>query len=338
MKNAQTKRPTLEDVARVAGVSRSLASLALRGEPGVAARSRTAILEAARRLSYFPNVSARSLASASSKVLGLLIGTLKNPHHAAIAAKAADVGYREGYEVILSTVSLDGDQSFHAMQTLMATQIAGLMFVGVPLTDEQIAKIADEIPCATIGRNVSLPNMDAVYVDDEAGARLVVEHLVQLGHRRIAHLDGGRGAGAEERRMGYLAAMRENGLGSEALIVPGNYTSEGGEKAAAGLFLHADVPTAIFAANDYSAIGVLRVLLEKGLRVPQQVSLVGYDNSYLASNAPVGLTSVDQASAQLATEAVLRVITRIRETSLESKRIVTTPKLVVRQSIGRAPA
>lgn len=337
MKKAPTKRPTLEDVARAAGVSRSLASLALRGEPGVAPRSRTLILDAARRLSYFPNVSARSLASASSNVLGLLIGTLRNPHHAAIATKAADVGYREGYEVILSTVPPDRERAFHAMQSLMAMQIAGLMFVGVDLTDEQVASIADEIPCATIGRKVSLTNMDAVYADDEAGAHLVVDHLVGLGHRRIAHIDGGQGVGAEERRVGYLDAMRKNGLTANTLIVPGDYTSEGGEQAVIELLRHTERPTAIFAANDYSAVGALRVLLESGVRVPEEMSLVGYDNSYLAMNAPVRLTSVDQSSEQLATEAVLRVITRIKAQALEAKRIVSMPKLVARQSTGTAP-
>ena len=170
--------------------------------------------------------------------------------------------------------------------------------------------------------------------DDLAGAALAVAHLTSLGHERIAHIDGGRGAGAAERRRGYERAMERHGLGSQARVVPGSYTEDGGRQGVTALFTTGTPPTAIFAANDLAAIGTLSALAERGIGVPEDVSVVGYDNTALAGVRHINLTTVDQPRPEMGRTAVALLLERLDGQREAARHVLMPPSLVVRGSTG----
>jgi DNA-binding LacI/PurR family transcriptional regulator len=189
-----------------------------------------------------------------------------------------------------------------------------------------------------LNRDTSATCSDSVTNDNIAGASLAVEHLAGLGHTRIAHIDGGSGAGATVRREGYLRAMRQLGLGDNILTVEGAFTENSGYRAAREILRQSPLPTAIFAANDISAIGALKALEEAGLHTPADVSVVGYDNTSLAALPQISLTSVQQFGSdigRLGMECLFECIEGARSTPRHE---VVAPTLVVRSSTGPPPA
>jgi DNA-binding LacI/PurR family transcriptional regulator len=170
--------------------------------------------------------------------------------------------------------------------------------------------------------------VDVIRNDDSEGLRQAVDHLVALGHRQIAHIDGGRTPGSADRRRGYQEAMRTHGLAAEIRIVPGGPTDEDGAVAAHSLL--DDPPTAVTVFSDHAATGVLDVLRQAGLTVPGDVSVVGYDDSSLARLAHIDLTTVAQDSSTMTTLAVARAVDRIDGVPVEHRECVIPPRLVIR--------
>jgi DNA-binding LacI/PurR family transcriptional regulator len=175
--------------------------------------------------------------------------------------------------------------------------------------------------------------VDTINNDDHAGATLVVEHLVELGHRRIVHIDGGSGAGAKERKAGFTATMERHGLVPN--VVPGVFTEASGVDAAEMALKQDPSFTAVFAGNDMSALGALDALDAAGLAVPDDVSLVGYDNTFIAALRHIGLTTIDQGRDRIGRLAVEMLIERVEHGRTTARHITTPPTLVVRNTTAR---
>jgi DNA-binding LacI/PurR family transcriptional regulator len=189
------------------------------------------------------------------------------------------------------------------------------------------------VPIVSAGRSLSGSTLGSVSADDAEGARLAVQHLYDLGHRRIAHVDGGRGAGSAPRRAGYVAAMRSVGLADRVHVLTGDFTEEAGNRAGRRLLRDGEVPTGFFAANDLSAVGIIDALESAGLTVPEQASVVGYDNTAFAALNHIGLTTIDQPRNQMGRVAATMLLgTLTGETRLEH--ILMRPELVVRSTTG----
>ncbi|WP_432049133.1 LacI family DNA-binding transcriptional regulator, partial [Streptomyces asiaticus] len=174
-----------------------------------------------------------------------------------------------------------------------------------------------------------LPNVDIVAGDDELGARLATEHLIGLGHRHIAHI-AGQGVVGELRRRGFEAVMREHGLSGSATVEQGDLTEEGGYRATVRLLGAPHRPTAVFAFNDMAGVGVLSAAEELGLRVPGDLSLVGYDNTYLARLRHLWLTTVDNAGHDIGRRAARRLLDRIADPARPGEVALTAPVLEIR--------
>ena len=245
---------TLDDVAARAGVSRALVSMALHGSPRVAARSRERVLAAAEELGYRPNLNARRLASARTDTVGVPISDLHNPLFAEIldGLAAAMGGHPE--QLILASGFRDPARKAAAVESFLAHRVDAIVLIGTQMPSSQIHAYARLIPTVVVGRRIR--GVDSVTIDDQTGARLVTEHLISLGHRNVAHIDGGAGAGAAARRRAYADTMRAHGLQQHIQICSGEYTEEAGRSGFERLWSQSR-PTAIFAANDLCALGVL---------------------------------------------------------------------------------
>lgn len=326
------KRATIVDVAERAGVSKSLVSLVMSGSPRVGEESRRAVMQAATELGYRPNAIARSLVRQSSAVLGCVLSDLHNPFFADVADGIEEAAVKGGYRAILSAGFLDPEREAAAMETLLQLQADGLILLGPMMELSRIETAARQVPLVVVGLKTRVRTLDSVRNDDEAGAASVVDHLVELGHRRIAHVHAGSMGGAAGRRQGYEKAMVRHGLGAHVRSVRGAFTEAGGALAMRRIIESGDLPTAVFVANDLSAMGALEALAEAGLSVPDDVSLVGYDDIITSHSARVALTTVAQPSMAMGRAATELLIERLTSDRTEARHLVLAPRLVVRGS------
>ncbi|AHI01896.1 LacI family DNA-binding transcriptional regulator [Kutzneria albida] len=322
-------RPTMEDVAARAGVSRALVSLVMRGSPKVSEQRRQAVLLAAEELGYSPHAMARSLASATSTVLGAMVSDLHNAFFAEVVEGLEAAASAEGFDLILNTGGRSPSRERRAVDSLLSFRPAGIALLGPVVPASTIASAAAQAPTVLVSRASRLSTVDTVNDDGEAGSGLAVDHLVQLGHRAIAHLDGGNGSQSSLRRKGYVAAMQRNGL--QPLVIASEYTDTAGAKAIRALLERGEpLPTAIVAANDFNAVGAISALEDAGLRVPDDVSVVGYDNTSLAALRHVSLTTVDQPRNEMGRLAAEALLERVRGQRSEAMHRWLHPSLVVR--------
>ena len=224
---------TQHDVAVRAGVSRPLVSLVMRNSPHVSDQKREAVLRAASELGYRPNAHATQLASRRSMYLGVILAEVENPIFPQVLKSAEDVAESRGYAVLLSVSSLDAAVERSAVNRLLGHRVDGIVLAGTRLPAREVQALAATVPVVTVSRRVA--GVEAVSVDDRAGAEAAVKHLVTLGHRRVAHIDGGKGPGARLRRRGYEEVMTRSGLAAHLNVVPGDYSEAGGVAGAEGL-------------------------------------------------------------------------------------------------------
>jgi len=330
---SRMRHPTLDDVAGRAGVSRTLVSLTLRGLPGASEETSRAIHAATEELGYVPDAAARNLASQSSRAIGVFLRDLHNAFYVDVVDGLHSVMYEAGFNVMMAF----GDRlAFErsALETFRSHRMDGVVLMGPEVRASEIDEFARAVPTVVVGRPVRSTSVDMIVSDDRKGAVLAVEHLYDLGHRDIAHLDGGRvPGGGNTRRRGYVDAMRQLGLERNVRIAGGGFTLAHGADGVDAL-MRTGAPTAIFAVNDLSAIGAIGRLAELGIKTPDDVSVVGYDNSSLAGQRRVGLTSIDQPRLQIGELAASLLQERMAGRTSASRHLLA-PKLVQRESAVR---
>ncbi len=328
------RRVRLDDVAAAAGVSSATVSLVLRGVGGPSAATRQRVSEAATRLGYRPDRAASVLASRRSRLIGVALD-ISNPFHARLVRDVYGAAHRHGYHLILSTVAPGHDER-QAVETLLDSRCEALVLLGPTAPVAQVDRIAASVPVVLVGRHIDSTAVDVVRTDDGVAFEQAVGHLVGLGHRRIAHVDGGRGEVSVLRRRAYRAAMRRHGLGDQIRVVGGGDTEVAGA-AAAGPLRDGGLPTAVVAFNDRSAIGLVDALERAGVVVPAAVSVIGYDDSPVARLRSVDLTTVGQDTERLTEEAVLMLIERLEGGRTAPREVVVAPHLVVGSTTGPPP-
>jgi DNA-binding LacI/PurR family transcriptional regulator len=327
---SEDRRPTLADVAARAGVSKSLVSIVMRNEPGASAETRQRILDVADQLGYHPDSRARLLRSGRSRLLGVVFG-IQHAFHADLVTDLYTSARETGYELALSAVTPNRDEK-EAIAGLLQDRCEALILLGPQSPAARLAQLATRLPVIVLARGVRSAAVDVVRTADADGLRQAVDHLVQFGHRRITHIDGGQAPGAADRRRGYRDAMHRHGIDSEMRIIPGGLTEE--EGAAAARALLDDPPTAVTVFNDRCATGVLDVFRDEGLKVPDAVSVIGYDDSRLARLAHINLTTIAQDTTAITRLAVDRALDRIERSTITQREVVVPPHLVVRGTTG----
>ncbi|MBF6470943.1 MULTISPECIES: LacI family DNA-binding transcriptional regulator [Nocardia] len=326
-------RPTMEDVAARAGVSRALVSLVMRNSPKVSEHRRRAVLDAAKDLGYQPHIMARSLASRTSNIVGVLVSDLRNAFFADVVEGMDAAAQESGLELILNTGRRSAARERTALESLLSFRPGGVILLSPILPAAAIREASQQAPLVLVSRTSTVAGIDTVNDDGEAGAALAVDHLISLGHRRIVHLDGGGAFTAAPRRKGYRAAMQSHGL--EPMVVASEHTDSAGMAAVRrllNLFSRDNFPTALVCGNDFNAVGAMSALEEAGLRVPEDVSVVGYDNTSLAALRHVALTTIDQPRTQMGRLAIEALTERLRDGRTAPARRRVEPSLVVRST------
>ncbi|MEV5437101.1 LacI family DNA-binding transcriptional regulator [Streptomyces sp. NPDC052682] len=326
--------PTIRDVAERAGVSKSLVSLVLRGSDQVRPEKREAVLRAARELGYRPNAAARSLSEQRSRTVGVLLNDLRNPWFVDLLDGLNSLLHAAGLRMLLADARLNRRTGQDPADPFLDLRVDGLVVVGTLPDRAALGTVAERIPVVLAGgREQVPPGVDVVAGDDAQGARLVTEHLIGLGHRRVAHL-AGYGAVGDLRRRSFEAAMRARGLADEAVVEPSDMTEEGGYRTTVRLLSRPDRPTALFAVNDIAAVGALSAAEELGLRVPHDVSVVGYDNTSISRLRHLWLTTVDNASHEVGRRAARCLLDRFEHPGAEGGVHLAAPTLEIRGTTG----
>jgi DNA-binding LacI/PurR family transcriptional regulator len=337
-------RPTIRDVAERVGVSKSLVSLVLRGSPNVSPDRRAAVERAITELGYRRNAAARALREGSTRAIGVLLHDVRHPWFTDILDGLISVVEADGRHLVLSGGGrLDRRMDDSALRGFLELEVDGFILAGTQANSPVIGEIAGVVPTVTVGwRDIDLPRVDTVANDDLLGATLATRHLIELGHRQIAHISG-RVSGTSNvigrlRQQGYEDAMRAAGLGEHIRVEPGDFTEDAGYRATVRLLSSGRPPTAIFAVDDLTCLAAQSAAAEMNIAMPGRLSLVGYDNTYLARLRSIGMTSIDSAGFEAGRLAARTLLARIADPDRAAEVHLLTPTLQVRGSTAAPPA
>jgi len=325
---------TIADVARYAGVSVATVSHVMNRtrhvEPETAERVRAAIAA----LRYSPNSLARSLRRGETKTIGLLLPDNSNPFFASVARQIEDAGFVAGYTVILCNSDGSAEKEERYLSVLMAKQIDGLIFAGSSDHARVFSQLSAAVPAVLLDREIHSVNVDTVLVDHDHGGYLAGRHLVGLGHKRIGVIGGPRDSSSSPARLrGFVRALGEAGVELPAdAVVDSDYHFSGGRLAMERLLTQAPDITAVFACNDLMAMGAITALRSRGLRVPDDISMIGFDDIPYAVTTWPPLTTIAQPVEKIGTRAVSLLLERVAEPAAHSRREVLMPVLIERES------
>ena len=325
---------TMDEIAARAGVSRGAVSLALRRSSKISAKTTAHIFKVAQELGYRPNLNASRLASSDFSTIGLLASDLHNPIMADLLDGFALSDHEAGYETYLATGFNSADKERAAIDSFLSHRVKGVVLMGSLLENKEIVELSRSTATVVVGRRIE--GLDCVLVNDRAGGRLAAEHLLGLGHRQIAHIDGGKGAGATIRKNAFAGKVRKQS-GATLTLLHGDYSQESGYHGARSLLQLENRPTGIFAANDLMALGVLGAAREQGLMAGQDFSLVGFDDISLAAYDYVSLTTVSYSRNDMGKIARELLMRRCADPAIQAETVELQPSLIVRKSSSRLP-
>ena len=327
---------TIKDVAALAGISYTTVSHVLNKTRPVSEPVRLKVEEAIARLDYVPSAVARSLKAKSTATIGLLVANSLNPYFAELARGIEDYCERNNYCVILCNCDDDPDKQRSYLRVLLEKRVDGLVVASAGGNAGLASGLAGvRTPMVIVDRSLEGIDADLVRIDHEQGAYLATRHLLDLGHRAIACIGGPAITSvAHMRKAGYLRALSEAGVTpNDDWMIESDFSCTGGYEAA-GRLLSGDRPSAIFACNDMMGIGVLRAAAERHIRVPEQLSVIGFDDVQMSRYVYPALTTVGQSILQLGETAAQVLLRRIATPQQAVEQLIVAPNIVLRESTG----
>jgi LacI family transcriptional regulator len=337
---------TIKDIARELGISPSTVSRALKDHPDISPETKKAVNELAEKLNYQPNIVALNLRQSKTNTLGVIIPEIVHFFFSTVISGIEDVAYSAGYNVILTQSNESSQREMTDMKALFNSRVDGMLLSLSRETtnfDHIESMMAKGVPMVFFDRVYDHPNTSKVIVDDLSGAKEATLHLIEQGCKRIAHIEGSPNLEITKQRLeGYLDALKEKGIPVDKdLIIPCPDPSiEGGKIATEKILAMSNVPDGIFATNDPVAMGAMQAIRAKGLKIPQDIAVVGFSNWLFSSMTDPPLSSVDQPGFEMGREATKLLIRQIEIKSKEDidpkpeTKILKT-KLVIRESSSR---
>ncbi|MEU8147673.1 LacI family DNA-binding transcriptional regulator [Nonomuraea sp. NPDC048901] len=331
---------TIHDVAREADVSMSAVSKVVRDAYGVSPEMREKVTAAIEKLGYRPHAGARGMRG-RSYTIGVMLTELTSPFQPEIVQGITGELETSPFQEILIAGGTTPERHQRSIEALVDRQVDGLILIQPWTSQAWLEQLASRLPTVVIARHGHTSVYDTVVDDDHAGARLMVDHLVALGHRSIAHISAPSQDLPEPfilshtaRCQGYVKAMRRHGL--EPYVIESTYSEEGGYRAAAEALAGPTPPTAIFAGADIAALGVLRAAEERGIRVPEDLTVTGYDNIYVTTIGRISLTTIDQ-SGNLTGASSARLLLERLDGRTQPVNYVVAPRLMARHTSAPPP-
>jgi LacI family transcriptional regulator len=325
----------MRDVAERAGVSVTSVSHVINETRPVSYELRERVLAAMEELGYHPNRLARSLRSGKTHTIGTIVPDSADPFFAEVARGIEDTAFENGYSLILCNSDANLDKEAFYTDVLVEKQVDGILFLAAGGSTERILDLQQRgMPVVVVDRELPAVHVDSVVTDNAGGGWSATRHLIDLGHRRIGYIAGPSDLTLSEyRSTGYRKALEEAGIAvDENLVVRGAFDFESGYRAARQLLTNSQRPTAIFACNDLMAIGAICAAVELGLRVPEDLSVIGYDDVPLASYSNPPLTTIAQPIYDLGVVAASMLLERLHDPGRPARRIVLDVELQIRRS------
>jgi LacI family transcriptional regulator len=338
VKSVAAAKIDIRDVAARAGVSIATVSRAINHVPTVDPELAKRVREAAAELNYFPNTQARALVSGKSKLLGLIVSEITNPFFPELIQEFEQVAVERGYEILIASTNYDRKRMEQCARRMLERKVDGVAVMTFGIEDFLFERFAeDQIPVVFIDAAPERPMSSALAVDYRVGINEGVQHLAGLGHRRIGFITGPlRLRSAATRKAAFLSSLRSAGIKAEpAWIVEGEHTLESGRDAMVKILALPERPTAMMCSNDMTAIGVQHALFEAELRVPEDFSLIGFDDIHLAEYTIPPLTTVRMSCKDLALKAVNALVAHLQQDvrPADARKMIPT-RLIVRQTTG----
>ncbi len=333
MSDTGQKRTTIQDIANEAQVSISTVSRVLNGNVVVREDKRKAVLSAVKRLEYRPNIFAQGLASGQSMTIGVLTQQISSPFYDAILYGLLSGLRGTGYSPLIADGHMQMDKEQRAIETLMRRRVDGFIVLGPTSNADYLQALAERVPLVVIGRDVS--PIQCISMDNFGGGYTATRHLIDLGHRSIAHITGiPTHPDSIARCEGYKKALSEAGIEvDDSLIVEGQFSEQSGVLAAEMLMMRGRTFSAIFVSNDQMAYGVQLAFFRRGIRVPDDVSIIGYDDQTVSAYVIPPLTTMRQPADEIGRTAADAVLKLMKDEEIGEIRF--SADLIVRESTAR---
>ena len=336
------KKPVLMDIRTVAeraNVSIATVSRTINHVPTVNAKMAKRVWEAIRELNYFPNTQARALVSGRTRLLGLIVSEITNPFFPELIQGFEDIAVENGYEILVSSTNYDPRRMTLCIRRMIERKVEGVAVMTFGIEEPLLEQLAERnIPLVFVDQGPDRPGISLLKVDYHHGIRQGVQHLAALGHRNIAFISGPmRLHSAQSRLSAFSKSLNECGIAiNQEWIIEGDHTLEGGIAAADKLLGGPRLPTAVMCSNDMTAIGVLHKVYRAGLKVPNNLSIIGFDDIHMARVTIPPLTSIQMSRTELARAAVDSLRAHVESTTPHRESRIDT-RLVVRESTGYPP-
>ena len=337
------KKLTIKDIARVANVSHTTVSRAFNNKSRIRRETRERILDIAKELNYQPNFVARSLVMRRTKTLGLIITSIVNPFYNELAQGIEATARGLGYNIILCCTHSDLSIEKQCIDVLRSKGVDGIILTSAHIEDPNIGRLVEEgFPTILVNRRTYRPNVkervDYVGVDNVLGGFLAVEHLIRLGHKRIGLIGGSSDSSVGfERVEGGRKALVSYGLtGLDDYFLDGDFLKDSGYQGGERFLKMSEPPTAIFAANDYMALGAYQLMVERGLMIPEDIALIGFNDIEFTAWIGIQLTTVGQKKFEMGEIATKTLVEKVEagEAKAPTKEVFLKPELIIRKSCG----
>lgn len=331
------ERMDMHTVARMAKVSIATVSRTINHVPTVNAKMAKRVWEVIKELDYLPNTQARALVSGRSRLLGLIISEITNPFFPELIQGFEDAAVEHGYEILIGSTNYDPERMKGCIRRMVERKAEGVAVMTFGIEEPLLDQLADRhVPLVFVDVGPDRPGISLLRVDYHHGIRQGVQHLAALGHRDIAFVTGPlRLHSAHSRLAAFQRAIQECGIAVDPKwIVEGDHTMEGGIAAAEKLLAGAKLPTAVMCSNDMTAIGVLHKAYRAGLRVPDDLSIIGFDNIHITQMTIPPLTTIQMSCFDLAREAVMALRAQVEQTPAPKRDYPIETQLVVRETTG----
>lgn len=333
---------TIYDVAEHAGVSITTVSRVLNNNPNVKDSTRQKVLTAIEELNFKKNFLAAALMTKQTSTFGLIIPDIKNLFYADLTRAIEDAANQHGLNVILCNTDNDLSKEAMYIDFLIQKGIDGIIFSTPEVKDSNIKEVVEnypDLPVIVIGSRVHNVSVNEVLADNVLGAYLATQHLLEAGHRKIAYLSGGKNSfSGNERRKGYEKALSEYGVEvNPEWISIGEFKSHSGYERAKWILSQENPPTAIFAGNDLIAVGVYQVARELSLRIPEDLSVIGFDDTEYAEILYPTLTTVHIPTEEIGSRAMQIAILELESKKMSKETVVFRPTLIQRNSVFKFP-